>query len=456
MPRQGQKRVQGRLAQPLQGPKVRLRQWALLEAAQQQSALLASLGLGSLLGRQRQGRSGRGLSLMCTGEFPPRWGPVRATRCSTRVRIVGLARASLDARRGRSRAQWRLAGPRWPRRAVRATGRTGLYRAPAIGGRPLARRLRSELRHFRLLGEGWRLGRSRWAAVMTRSPGRLAPGVFLCFDDGTAPLEFHARSITVLGGNLAGRLAVEVGACRAFGHQGPQVGGPGGVALQEVGQGLLGEDSWRPLMNVGLDAKLGRLDHARTEQSREVLGQQACGVRHAGFGPRCRCTSRGGGSWRRLGRRAQRRIRRRTWSSLGILGVGRHRMEAGRSPQLCSRVTYSPATAPIPARVAEPGCRQQTELRRSRSQIERRVPPRTASRRPRLRATAELTERTVGAAHMAGGRRMTASTQGHSPNPSKRSPCRGTTRNSTPDQPCRRSVLFHARGRTRSNPPATG
>ena len=68
---------------------------------------------------------------------------------------------------------------------------------------------------------------------MTRSPSRLALRMFPCVNDGTTPLEFHACSIAVFGGNFADRLAVEVDACGALGHQGPQVGGPGGVALQE-------------------------------------------------------------------------------------------------------------------------------------------------------------------------------------------------------------------------------
>jgi hypothetical protein len=57
--------------------------------------------------------------------------------------------------------------------------------------------------------------------------------MFLRFNDGMAPLEFHACGIAVFGGNFADRLAIEVDACGALGHQGPQVGSPGGVALQE-------------------------------------------------------------------------------------------------------------------------------------------------------------------------------------------------------------------------------
>ena len=252
----------------------------------------------------------------------------------------------------------RLAGLSWPRRAVWAIGSTGLHRGRATSGRPLAGRLRSGLRHLRLLGREWRSGRPQRARVMTRSSGRLALRASLCFDDGAAPLEFHACSIAVFGGDFADRLAIEVDACRALGHQGPQVGGPGGVALQEDREGLLGEDAWRTLMNVGLDAKLDRLDHARTEQRREVLGQQARGVGHAGFGPRRRRDSRRGGSWRRLGRCAKRRIGRSARSSLGNLRDVRHRNEAGRSSGLCSRATYSRPMAPIPARVAGSDCRR--------------------------------------------------------------------------------------------------
>jgi len=121
---------------------------------------------------------------------------------------------------------------------------------------------------------------------MTRRPGRTTPRVLSCFDDGTAPLEFYACSIAVFCGNFADRLTIKVDASRALGRQGSQVGGPGGVPLQEGRKCLLGEDAWRTLMNVDLDTKLDWLDRARTEKCREVLGQEPGGVGHADFGPR--------------------------------------------------------------------------------------------------------------------------------------------------------------------------
>ena len=218
-------------------------------------------------------------------------------------------------------------------------GSTGLHRGRATCGRPLAGRWRIGRRHLRVLGSKCRWRRPQRPGVMTRSTGCLAPRELLGFDDGTAPRQFHACSVAVLGGNFADRMAVEVDACRALGHQGPQVGRPGGVALQKDGECLLGEDAWRALMNVDLDAQLDRLDHARTEQRREVLGQQARGVGDAGFEPWRGCASHRGGRLDRLGRRGQRRVGRCARNSVGSVGDVRHRRESGRSPGLCGRAS---------------------------------------------------------------------------------------------------------------------
>jgi hypothetical protein len=68
---------------------------------------------------------------------------------------------------------------------------------------------------------------------MARCPGRLALYAFLCFDDGSAPLEFQACGVAMFGRDFIDRMAVQIDASRALGHHGPQVGSRGGVALQE-------------------------------------------------------------------------------------------------------------------------------------------------------------------------------------------------------------------------------
>jgi hypothetical protein len=74
-------------------------------------------------------------------------------------------------------------------------------------------------------------------------------------------LHFHLSRFDVLGRQFSRRLSVQVDALR-LSRQGAQVGGAGGVALQEQGEGLAREGARRALLDVGLDAQLQRLGGA--------------------------------------------------------------------------------------------------------------------------------------------------------------------------------------------------
>jgi len=88
---------------------------------------------------------------------------------------------------------------------------------------------------------------------------------------GAAAGEFVQGNLTVLVGELASGLAVQVKALLATRH-GDQVGGRTRVAAKECRQGRLAELTGRALLDVDLDAQLQRLWLA-LEQAGEEFGQ---------------------------------------------------------------------------------------------------------------------------------------------------------------------------------------
>ena len=117
-------------------------------------------------------------------------------------------------------------------------------------------------------------GSMRWACStrLTRVAGlalRRSPSGH----DGTAPLHLLACGLTVLLGNLARGLPIEVEAAGRR-QQRLEVRRGGGVPVQHDGQGLAREQPRRALLDVGLDAQLDGLGRALcAKQGRKQLCQ---------------------------------------------------------------------------------------------------------------------------------------------------------------------------------------
>ncbi|MFO1277271.1 MAG: hypothetical protein U1F21_14960 [Sphaerotilus natans] len=88
-----------------------------------------------------------------------------------------------------------------------------------------------------------------------------------------AAVELLLRDRAVLVADVAGGLAVEVGAAGSLGQR-DQIGGGIGVAAQEGRQRRAAEHARRTLLDVGLDAQLQRPGRA-VEQRRKALAQPA-------------------------------------------------------------------------------------------------------------------------------------------------------------------------------------
>jgi len=130
------------------------------------------------------------------------------------------------------------------------------------------------LQRFLLASQGFPLLAHRVALLSQGFPLLLDTGLLVAAPTG----HLGGRGLPMLGGDLAGSLAVEIEARAAARHR-VEVGGGTGMAPQEGRQHLPREHAGGALLNVGLDTQLQR-PCPRAEQGREVLPEQVTAGSH--------------------------------------------------------------------------------------------------------------------------------------------------------------------------------